>query len=362
MVVNDAYGRPLTNLRISVTAECNYRCIFCHIEGHPLGGPARIGQLPPIMKPDDYEVVAVASRILGISSFKITGGEPLVRRDIVDVVARLKKGNPGAEVSMTTNGYLLGKLLPGLVEAGLERLNVSIHSTRREVYKFITGVDGYEAALKGLRAAAEYGLKLKVNSVILKGVNDDEVWGLLDLARKHGATLQLIELHPVGMGAKSFSKYYLPLDRIEKELVKRGAKVVRRSLHNRPIYVLPDGSRVEIVRPYGNPFFCSGCQRVRLLPEGKLSPCLNWRGPLVDLLGRVRRAETFEDKVRAAVEALLEVNRLRRPFFLWRVGYEPPRRGSKPSGFRLALPKAGSGTRMLEAWSMKPVGHINEAQ
>ncbi len=362
MALSDAYGRPLTNLRISVTAECNYRCVFCHLEGHPLGGPAKIGELPPVMRPEDYEIAAMAARLLGVKSFKITGGEPLVRGDIVEVVTSLKRGHPAAEVSMTTNGYLLYKLLPGLVEAGLARLNVSIHSTRREVYKFITGIDGYEAALKGLRAAADYGLGLKINAVVLKGVNDGEVWDLLDLARRHGATLQLIELHPVGLGAKFFSKYYLPLDGIERELVERGARVVRRSLHNRPIYVLPDGSRVEVVRPYGNPFFCSGCQRVRLLPEGKLSPCLNWRGPLVDLLGRVRAARTLEDKVKAAVEALLEVNRLRRPFFLWRLGYEPSRRRSSASGLRLRLTKAGSGTRMLEAWSMKPVGQMSDAQ
>ncbi|WP_460123664.1 GTP 3',8-cyclase MoaA [Stetteria hydrogenophila] len=363
MALRDAYGRPLTNLRISVTAECNYRCIFCHVEGHPLGEPARITQLPPAMKPGDYYIVARAARVLGIDSFKITGGEPLVRKDIVEVIASLKEGHPQAWISMTTNGYLLYRLLPRLVEAGLNRVNVSIHSTRREVYKFITRVDGLERALKGLEAAAEYGLKLKVNAVILKGVNDGEVWDLVELARRYGATLQLIELHPVGLGARFFSKYYYSLEAIERELIERGARVTRRRLHNRPIYVLPDGVRVEVVRPYSNPWFCAGCRRVRLHPEGKLSPCLNWRGPLVDLLGRVRGAKSLEEKVRKAVEALVEVNLLRRPFYLWGIGYEPSGRRFSPSGLRLELPKkAGSGVRMLEAWSMKPMGHTSEAQ
>ena len=362
MPVSDAYGRPLTNLRISVTAECNYRCIFCHIEGHPLGGPARIGQLPPIMTPDEYEVVAVASAILGVESFKITGGEPLSRRDIVEVVGALHRGHPKAEISMTTNGYLLARLAGGLAEAGLARVNVSIHSLRREVYEFITGVDGLGRALAGLEAARDAGFGLKVNAVLLKGVNEGEVLDLAGLASRYGATLQLIELHPVGLGAKFFRKYYLPLDRVERMLLDMGARVVRRSLHNRPVYILPDGSRVEVVRPFSNPFFCTGCQRVRLLPEGKLSPCLNWRGPLVDLLGRVRRAGSREEKVRAAVEALLEVNRIRRPFFLWRRGYEP----DKPpvtGPLRLSLPKsAADGTRAPASWSMKPAGHTREAQ
>ncbi len=335
----DAYGRPLDNLRVSVTNECNYRCIFCHVEGHPRGAPSTPGSEPPIMTPADYEVVAEASRLVGIRSFKITGGEPLVRRDIVDVVAALRSGHRGSEISMTTNGYLLAKYALPLVEAGLNRVNVSIHSLRREVYRFITGVDGLERALKGLEAAWQAGLGLKINMVVLRGVNEEEFWDLARLAARYSAVLQVIELHPVGLGARLFKGYYTPLDRLEGVLAEKAVRVERRSLHNRPVYVLPDGTRVEVVRPYGNPFFCAGCSRVRLLPEGKLSPCLNWRGPLVDLLGRIRSRTTREERVEAAVKALVEVNTLRRPFFLWRIGLEPPwgARGGGPR--RLSLPK-----------------------
>lgn len=314
----DAYGRPLENLRIAVTRECNYRCIFCHIEGDPIGSPLRPGSERPALAPEDYEIVAIASSRLGINSFKITGGEPLVRTDIVDVVASIRSGAPSSDISMTTNGYLLSRLAHRLREAGLDRVNISIHSLRRSVYRAITGVDGLERALRGLKAAVEAGFsQIKVNAVVLTGYNEGELWDLAELAREHNAILQLIELHPVGLGARRFRRFYTPLEAFERELLDRGARVERRSLHNRPVYKLPDGTIVEVVRPYANPLFCAGCRRVRLLADGTLSPCLNWKGPRVDLASRIRAASSFEEKISAAAEALVEVNRLRRPFFLW---------------------------------------------
>ncbi len=313
--ITDAYGRPFNNLRIAVTAECNYKCIFCHIEGEPIGGPARIGTLPPRMTPEDYGVLAEAAWLLGADSFKITGGEPLVRRDIVEIVRNISQSAPGSDISMTTNGYLLEKYAPRLAEAGLRRVNISIHSLNRDVYEFITGVDGLDAALAGLRAAREAGLKVKINMVVLRGVNEDEIWSLARLAAEYNAILQLIELHPVGQGARFFRKYYYPLSIVEDELRARGATVHRRSLHNRPIYQLGP-VRIEVVRPYANPIFCAGCTRIRVGPFGDLSPCLNWRGRRPNVLAAIRGKKTREEKVLAAARTLLEANMLRRPFFL----------------------------------------------
>ncbi|MEB3817040.1 MAG: GTP 3',8-cyclase MoaA [Desulfurococcales archaeon] len=314
----DAYGRPLTNLRISVTRECNYRCVFCHIEGHPSGRPSRPGSTPPLMSPYEYAVTAKAAYKLGIREFKLTGGEPLLRKDIEEIVKAIRSEAPGSDISMTTNGYLLKDLALKLRDAGLNRINVSLHSLKREVYARITGVDGLDRVLEGIRSAIDAGYdKIKINAVVLRGLNENELWSLLEYARSIGAVLQLIELHPVGLGAKSFRRFYTPLERFERALIEAGAKVTRRELHNRPIYILPDGSIVEVVRPYANPIFCLGCRRVRLHDDGTLSPCLNWRGPRVDLVSRIRSVTTFEEKVAKAVEALREVNMLRRPFYLW---------------------------------------------
>ncbi len=122
--IADAYGRPFNNLRLSVTAECNYKCIFCHVEGEPIEGPARIGTLPPRITPEEYGIIAEAAWLLGAESFKLTGGEPLIRKDIVEVVEQISLNAPGSDVSMTTNGYLLEKLAGPLAEAGLRRVNI----------------------------------------------------------------------------------------------------------------------------------------------------------------------------------------------------------------------------------------------
>jgi len=350
-VIRDAYGRPLSNLRISITAECNYRCIFCHIEGEPLEGPLTPGTQGIMLLPEDYYVIARAAELLGINSFKITGGEPLIRNDVVEITRSLREGASSSEISMTTNGYLLEKLLGRLVEAGLNRINVSIHSLNREKYKFITGVDGLGRVLKGLENINNYNIKLKINSVILKGVNDKEIWSLAELANKKNATLQLIELHPVGLGARFFEKYYYPLTKIEEELLAKGAKIQRRELHNRPIYILPDGTRIEIVKPYNNPIFCSGCTRLRVGPFGDLSPCLNWRGPRPSLLPEIRRG-TLEERIIKAAKLLLKVNTWRKPYFMVKInGKQWPRNTKlKDSGrnLRVEIPKKTTYYQFLE--------------
>ncbi len=342
--VLDAYGRPFKNLRISVTNECNFRCVFCHIEGDPVGRPLRPGQLPPIMVPEEYGIVARAAWLLGVESFKITGGEPLIRRDIVEVVDEISSNAPGTDVSMTSNGYLMNVYAHRLVDAGLKRANISIHSLHRPRYKFITGVDGLDRALRGFKAAYDAGLKLKVNMVILKGVNEDEVWDIAEFAAKHDSMLQLIELHPVGLGAKFFKQYFYPLSRVEEELLERGAKREVRGLHNRPVYTLPNGVRIEVVRPHANPIFCAGCTRLRVSPTGHLTPCLNWRGERIHMLPRIRRRKTWEEKVLAAAEALLEANELRKPFWMARIkDHEFPRQAEA----RLRIPKRVEKERIL---------------
>ena len=361
--VRDAYGRPLNNLRLAVTNECNYRCIFCHLEGDPLGQPARPGQLPPVMVPREYGIVARAARLLGIDSFKITGGEPLIRRDIVEIVRFISENAPGSDISMTTNGYLLSRLAPGLAEAGLRRVNISIHSLDEERYRFITGVKGLSMALRGLEAARDQGFKLKVNMVVLKGVNEDEIFSVAELAYKNDAILQLIELHPVGLGAKFFTKYFYPLSLVEKKLLDMGARVERRSLHNRPIYILPGGVRIEIVRPHANPIFCAGCSRVRLSATGHLTPCLNWKGHRIHLLPRIRAARSEEEAVMEAAKALLEVNFLRKPYYMVKRSQvrdgtlKAPTVPATDGSYRIRkVPKKSEYLRLVEELSYRPLG------
>ncbi len=316
LLIADAYGRQLDNIRIAVTAECNYRCIFCHIEGEPLNGPAKPGTLSPLLRPEHYEIIAEASRLLGIKKIKLTGGEPLLRADIVEIVYSLAAYS-NAEISMTTNGYFLSKYAEKLREAGLERVNISIHSLKPERYRFITGVPGLDQALKGLQTAYDAGFGIKINSVILNSVNSDEVFDLARLASKYNAILQLIELHPVGLGARFFNKYYYPLLKIEKELLKIGAKKTIRDLHNRPLYVLPNGQKIEIVRPYGNPIFCAGCTRIRIGPFGDLSPCLNYKGPRPSISETLKNPHySRQEKILKVASEIIDLVAMRKPYFM----------------------------------------------
>ncbi|MFP3143841.1 MAG: GTP 3',8-cyclase MoaA [Caldisphaera sp.] len=332
----DAYGRPLENLRIAVTRECNYNCIFCHLEGDPIGKPQKIGTMPPELTPYDYSIVAEAATKIGINEFKITGGEPLVRNDIIDIISNIRKYSENSDISMTTNGYLLYTYAKKLKDSGLNRVNISIHSLNRETYYKITGVDGLEKALKGLDAALENGLKTKINASIVKGLNDREVMDLVEFSAKKGVTLQLIELQPINSGSKQFNNLHYPLSLIEEILIKKGAKIILRKLHNRPIYELPNGAIIEMVKSYNNPLFCAGCMRVRLLANGTLIPCINWRKPGVNLLPKIRN-KPRDIAIKNTIEAFKEVNMLRKPYTLYRL--DTTQYASNSREIRLKIPK-----------------------
>ncbi|MDP8002682.1 MAG: GTP 3',8-cyclase MoaA [Caldisphaera sp.] len=332
----DSYGRPLQNLRMAVTRECNYNCIFCHLEGDPIGKPQKVGSFPPLLYPSDYEIIAEAADKIGINGFKITGGEPLVRNDIVEIIKSIYMAASNSDISMTTNGYLLSKYAKELSEAGLQRINISIHSLKKEIYKKITGVDGLEKALQGLDEALQYNFKIKINVSVIKGLNDNEIYDLIDFASKKNIMLQLIELQPINSGANNFSDLHYPLYLIENMLIKKGAKVERRELHNRPIYILPNNVRVEIVKSYDNPIFCAGCMRVRLLADGTLIPCINWKLPGINILSAIR-VKPKELAVQNAIKAFIKVNYLRRPYTLYRI--DTKEFVSNGKDLRILLPK-----------------------
>ncbi|MCE4617102.1 MAG: GTP 3',8-cyclase MoaA [Desulfurococcales archaeon] len=332
----DRFGRPLQNLRVSVANECNYRCIFCHLEGSPLHGPLPLKEVmdKKYLEPDDYAIIAEAAARLDIAKVKITGGEPLIRHDIIKIVRSFKEHGKFDDISMTTNGFRLAILAQGLREAGLDRVNISIHSLKEERYKYITGVPGLSNALKALDASIDAGFRaVKVNMVVMKNVNEDEIPEFIELAAKKGFTLQLIELHPVGLGKSVFKKHYIPLDTIERYLKQRAIKMMtRKDLHNRPIYILDNNVKVEIVRPYNNWRFCMGCTRIRISPEGFLYPCINWHGPRIGLLDKLREPGTREEKVLRVMEAIERTNMLREPYF------KPPSK-TLPLGATLTKPR-----------------------
>ncbi|EHP68298.1 putative molybdenum cofactor biosynthesis protein A, archaeal [Metallosphaera yellowstonensis MK1] len=271
----DRYGRPLEDLRITLTHVCNFSCFFCHMEGEGL-------EQSEVLSPEQIGLVSEVGREFGINSVKLTGGEPTLRRDLINVIRAIKEADV-REISMTTNGFLLDRLAVKLKEAGLNRVNISLHAMEEDKFKEITGVDGLRRVIEGIRAAVSAGLRpVKMNFVLTKK-NTDQVEKIISFAESVGVDeLHLIELHPVGLGKQSFSTHEW-LDSIERKLFETSNKIEIREKHFRPRYVLPSGLVVEVVKPYANPIFCAGCNRVRLTVDGKLKTCLYRDDKVVDV-------------------------------------------------------------------------------
>lgn len=248
---------------------------------------------------------------LGMDKVKLTGGEPLLRCDVVDIVKAVSDVKV-ADLAMTTNGSYLNNLATQLVEAGLKRVNVSLPSLKEEVFEKITGVRLLSNVINGLLVAKDCGLSpIKLNMVLLKGLNDREVWDLMEFARRHEFILQLIELEPVGIVDEFYKTYHVNLDDVEKWLESRAVKVdERKAMHNRRQYDLGD-LKVEVVKPLNNPDFCMHCTRLRITVDGKLKPCLMRNDNLIDVLGALRGGASDEDLVKLFIKAV----EVREPYF-----------------------------------------------
>ncbi|AWR97698.1 GTP 3',8-cyclase MoaA [Acidianus sulfidivorans JP7] len=304
--MKDRFGRELEDLRITLTHVCNFSCFFCHMEGE---GDLYVNGLTP----EEIQLVAEVSKDYGIKYVKLTGGEPTLRRDLTEIIYRLK--NLGLEVSMTTNGYILSKIAGKLKEAGLSRVNISLHTLDRERFKKITGVDGVDKVIEGIKEAVNVGLKpVKLNFVATK-VNVDEVFNVIDFAEKTGVNeLHLIEMHPVGMGKVTFS-YHEKLNDLENILKEKAVKESIRNKHYRPRFYLPSGLVVEIIKPYANPIFCSGCNRIRLTVDGKLKTCLYRDDNSIDILNVLRSNLDLNSKKQLIREAFEVAIAIREPNF-----------------------------------------------
>ena len=307
--MKDRYGRPIEDLRVTLTHVCNFSCFFCHMEGEGNDG----GELTA----EEISLVTKVGKEFGIKAVKLTGGEPTLRRDIIEIIRKLKDVGI-EEVSMTTNGFLLGKIARELKEAGLDRVNISLHSTSSQLFKEITGVNGFEKVVKGIEECNKVGLKpIKLNFVVTRK-NISEVFKVIELAENLGVDeIHLIELHPVGLGKESFN-YHISLDEIEKNLKEKGKFLGTRNKHNRPRYQYGK-IKVEVVKPYANPFFCAGCNRIRLTVDGKLKTCLYKEDRSVDIIDILRGNYTEEEKISALRDAYRLAISIREPNFLFGV-------------------------------------------
>ncbi|HUV55345.1 MAG TPA: GTP 3',8-cyclase MoaA [Candidatus Krumholzibacteriaceae bacterium] len=291
----DNYGRPINSLRISLTQRCNFNCFFCHQEGEHSPGEE--------LTADEIEAAVSVAAELGITKVKLTGGEPLLREDVVEIVRRIAPYVE--EVSMTTNASLLDEKAYSLKEAGLRRVNVSLHTLNPDGFKEITGCSDEDLVRKGVEAALRCGLHpVKLNMVVMKGVNSDEIPEMIRFSRETGTVLQLIEFQELENGAEYYEKYHYDLKPVEDKLEKEAVRVAERELHRRRVYHLVDGAQAEVVRPMHNSRFCAYCTRLRLTSDGRLKPCLMRDDNLVPFVELVRAGEPRDRLVEAFREAV----------------------------------------------------------
>lgn len=266
--MRDGCGRAVEYLRLSVTDRCNCRCTYCM----PAGGV-------PALAHDDIcgfeELVEIVRALasLGVRKVRLTGGEPLVRRGIVDLVRMLREVPGIEELDLTTNATLLAPLAAPLRAAGVDRINVSLDSLDPERYAAITRGGRLADALAGLAAARDAGFSgTKINCVLMGGVNDDEIPRLAGLAREHPVDVRFIELMPIGEAASwpraSFLGAGVVLERVPG-LERAGAQGVA-ELYRGPGWA----GRVGLIRPMSHRF-CDACTRVRVTSDGRLKPCLH---------------------------------------------------------------------------------------
>ena len=250
------------------------------------------------MRADEIARIAKVAVSLGISRVKLTGGEPLLRSDVEDIVAGISSIQGLIDISMTTNGTLLANSAKRLHENGLKRVNVSLPTLDRRKYNNLTS-GRVEDVLSGVKAAVDEGFSpVKLNMLILKGTNEHDVPKMIEFAAQTGCVLQLIELEPINVTKDYYAKKHETLDKYETMLKERAVKIeTRQYMQNRHIYHLPH-VQVEIIRPIENTEFCLHCTRLRVTSDGKLKPCLMRNDNLTDILTPIRNGASDEELVK----------------------------------------------------------------
>ena len=270
--LRDRFARQLTYLRISVTDRCNMRCDYCR----PAPDAYRAESHAQILRYEEIERIVRVAAGLGVTKLRLTGGEPLVRRDLPRLVEQLANIPGITDLSMTTNATLLEKYAHDLAVAGLQRINISIDSLNPLRFRKLTGGE-LAPVLAGIQAAKAAGLSpIKLNTVLMRGINDDEVADLIDFASDIGATIRLIELMPMKQGM-DWQQHYIAIDDILKrdDLLQR-VELSPMPTGNSAARYLPLKSgrgKVGVIMPMSERF-CEGCNRLRLTADGGLRACL----------------------------------------------------------------------------------------
>ena len=275
-MLRDSYHRPIRDLRVSLTDRCNFRCFYCLPHGEP--------PIAPKEQMLSYEEIERACEIfvaLGIEKIRLTGGEPMLRRDIETIIRKLTrlKDSGLKDLALTTNGYYLPERAQSLKDAGLDRVTISVDSLKRDVFKRMTGVDVLDKVLAGLAAAKQAKLEpIKINAVIVRGHNEDEVADFAAFAREYDVKMRFIEFMPLDSGHEWSRADVVSGKEIRDRISERFPLVrveVARGSDTSSRYRFADGApgEIGIIAPVTEPF-CGACSRIRLTADGQIRTCL----------------------------------------------------------------------------------------
>lgn len=315
----DQFGRRISYLRLSVTDRCDLRCAYCMPEAQTF--------LPrkEVLSLEELHKLALGFVARGVNKIRLTGGEPLVRRDMIELVRALgrKLGDGLDELTLTTNGTQLARFAEDLHAAGVRRVNVSLDTLDRDAFARLTRRDSLPQVLEGIAAAQAAGLKVKLNTVALKGVNEGEIPDLMAWAHARDTELTLIEVMPLGEVEADRFDQYLPLSAVRDDLEARFT--LTPSAHRsggpaRYVDVAETGGRLGFITPLTNNF-CEGCNRVRVTATGQLFACLGGTEQ-VDLRAALR-SDNPDAQLAAALDTAMRIKPERHHFAIDRTGAAP---------------------------------------
>jgi cyclic pyranopterin phosphate synthase len=274
--LKDSYHRPIRDLRVSLTDRCNFRCFYCLPHGEPPVAPKE-----QMLSYEEIEYLCDIFVQLGIEKIRLTGGEPMMRRDIEQIIFKLAqlKRSGLSDLALTTNGYFLPHRAHSLKEAGLDRITISLDSLKRDVFKQMTGVDVLDRVMEGIEAARSAGLQpIKINAVVVRGHNEDEVADFAAFAREHNVKMRFIEFMPLDSGHEWSREDVVSGREIRRRIEARfplEPLQVARGSETSARYRFRDGApgEIGIIAPVTEPF-CGACSRIRLTADGQIRTCL----------------------------------------------------------------------------------------
>jgi len=298
----DPFGRSVTYLRLSVTDRCNLRCVYCMAEDMTFLNKKEVLSIEEL-----YEISAAFVE-LGVKKIRLTGGEPLVRNGVDQLIMNLGELEGLDELTMTSNGIRLKKYLPSILQAGIKRINVSLDSIDRKMFAKLGRSDQLPQVLESLAAVKEAGIKVRLNSVILSGENHDSILPLVDYSVKNSFDIAFIEEMPLGHISSHQRSTTVTMNDVVTEKVSQNYELIHPEQHfavnagpARYAKIKGTDSRVGFISPHSNNF-CGSCNRVRVTVEGQLLLCLGNENA-VDLRAVLRQADYSREKLKTAIIA-----------------------------------------------------------